>query len=145
MAAAVDLSASAPDGTISEISLAAEEDKPGRFVGRLLAQTPGEHRLQLMLPDGAVIERRFTVTAPDLEFEEVRVDLPLLTSLAEKTGGQVVSIDRIDEIPAQLNDASETIVSNSTPRALWDRAWVILIVIALLSAEWLIRKLHHLA
>lgn len=146
IADAIALSIVDPEGKHQELKLEAQPGQPGRFLGMILAKIPGELRLQLPIPESAdVVERRIQVTVPALEFEDPRSDRGLLAKLASETGGTTFSIDELEKIPPLLDDRTETSVFSGSPSALWDRGWVILAVVALLGAEWLLRKLFALA
>lgn len=135
-----------PAGKITEIQLTPVPGKPGQFAGMVPARMLGEHRLQLPVPGGGEsAERRVTCRAPEREFEDPRVDRALLSRLAIETGGRIWNLTEIDRIPDELADRSETVTSTGPPIPLWDRAWVMIVLSALLAAEWLARKHFHLA
>ena len=77
------LQVTAPDGSISQVPLAA--DGPGRFVADWTAPEPGLYRLA----DGDM--RRVLALGPAAprEFEETVADAPLLARLVEASGGSV--------------------------------------------------------
>ncbi|MEQ5793062.1 hypothetical protein LZ686_00230 [Paracoccus sp. NFXS7] len=77
------LQVTAPDGSISQVPLAA--DGPGRFVADWTAPEPGLYRLA----DGDM--RRVLALGPAAprEFEETVADAPLLAPLVEASGGSV--------------------------------------------------------
>ena len=76
------LQVTAPDGSISQVPLAA--DGPGRFVADWTAPEPGLYRLA----DGDM--RRVLALGPAAprEFEETVADAPLLTPVVEASGGR---------------------------------------------------------
>ncbi|MFO0945744.1 MAG: vWA domain-containing protein [Planctomycetota bacterium] len=146
VADSISLSVVGPEKEKQEIKLEAQPGEAGRFMGLLLANKPGELRLQLPIPESSdVVERRLQVTVPALEYDDPRSDRELLKRLAKDSGGETIGVDELTKIPPLLEDRTETSVFSGTPSALWDRGWVIFVVVALLGVEWLLRKLSALA
>ena len=86
------------------------------------------------------------VAIPKLEDENIRQNVRLLTELVRDTGGQYLSIDKAaDELPALLPNRGEQFFIPERLRTLWDRDWVMYLLVGLLSVEWLTRKLLKLA
>lgn len=135
-----------PSGGSDEVTLRAETERPGRFEGSLVAKNAGEYRLRLLLPDSDErIERRLLVTVPDLEFKDPRADQALLARLAGETGGKAITPDELTELAVTIDDRTEVSVFTGIPNSLWDRGWVIALMVLVLSAEWLLRKLYALS
>ena len=76
-----------PDGRQSELKLA--EDGPGRFVGRMKAETPGVWRVQ----DGEQTAFAAAGEADPLEFADLRVTASKLEPLARASGGSIHWLD----------------------------------------------------
>jgi hypothetical protein len=111
------------------------------------------------------LNRRIQVKVPDLEREHTIRNDPLLSDLAQKTGGKYY--DNLDKAlgvatspapsteggPASegaslvdtLRDHSRTITVLSAPTPLWDNQWTMEILCGLLCVEWLVRRLMKLA
>ncbi len=86
---------------------------------------------------------RFTVRPPALE-----VYGPLnekgLKDLARRAGGDYRPLREAAGLPKLVEEASETVITRSPPRPLWDN-WVFLVLaVALLSVEWVLRKWMNL-
>lgn len=135
-----------PAGNSADLTLQAEASTEGQFRGEFVPHMPGEYRIQLLVPDTEeLVERRIVVTLPDLEFATLNQDRATLKHLADATGGRYYTLPEADQIPKNFEDRSETAVLSGTPIPLWDRWYVLLFCVLLLSAEWLIRKLLFLA
>ena len=146
VAPGVPLTVTEPDGATRTVTLAAQVGKPGSFEGSLPARQPGETTLQLLPgPDAEPVTRRLRVRVPALEFDDPRLNVPLLTTLAERTGGRLLAPDDLATLPDLLEDRTETTYQTGTPRPLWDRGWLMLLFVGLLALEWLLRKLLTLA
>ena len=84
---------------------------------------------------------------PNLEFDHPEQNEPLLRALARKeTGGAYLTLDQVaSELPKLLPDRTTERIQYDFPRTLWDRQWVLYLLVGLLAAEWLTRKLLKLA
>jgi hypothetical protein len=83
---------------------------------------------------------------PNLEFDSPRQNAKLLADLARETGGKYLTLENAaTELPALLPDRGERFAVDEQLRALWDRQWVLYLLVGLLGVEWLTRKLLRLA
>jgi hypothetical protein len=121
--------------------------QPGEYVGDFRASLPGTYKLEVQLPDSREhLNAEVEVTNPKLEDENIRQNVRLLTDLARDTGGQYLPLDQAAaELPALLPNRGEQFFIPERLRTLWDRNWVMYLLVGLLSVEWLTRKLLKLA
>ena len=63
--------------------------------------------------------------------------------IAELSGGKVLSALELQKLPALLNREPHTITVR-TDRPLWDNSLVVLVLVALLGFEWIIRRRYDL-
>lgn len=134
--------------TITPIrQLRRDPNQPGEYVGDFRASIPGTYKLELQLPDSRErMSAEVIVTTPKLEDENIRQNVRLLTELARDTGGQYLPLESVAaELPALLPNRGEQFFIPERLRTLWDRDWVMYLLVGLLSAEWLTRKLLKLA
>lgn len=68
-----------------------------------------------------------------------------LASIAEATGGWITPAESFDLIPEQLPNRARTIASPPRRESLWDKPVVLILLISLLSIEWIGRRLLRLA
>jgi hypothetical protein len=130
-----------PGGSTLELQLEKDPSSPGWFRAVFVPRSLGEHRLRL--PDGP--ERLVRIEPPDLEFQEPRLDEATLRELAERTGGTYRPLWQAGELPGEIPDRRQTVISSDEPIPLWDN-WLSLIILAgLLSLEWILRKWNRLA
>lgn len=129
------------------IRLQSDATRPGQFVGSLRASTPGVWRIEVPIPQSAdVLVEKVEVVLPNLEMDNARQNVQLLRVLAEDTGGTYYPLEEAAaEIPSRLPDMGEEFQIDQQLRTLWDREWLMYILVALLSVEWLTRKLLKLA
>jgi hypothetical protein len=130
-----------------QVVLRREEGRPAEFVGSFRASEAGVWQLQLFaegLTDPVVEEIR--VLNPPLELANLRQDVTALNELVDGTGGRYLTLE---EAPAVLPDLFENktqyITIDEQLQELWDRQWVLYLLVTLLGLEWLTRKLVKLA
>jgi hypothetical protein len=124
-----------------------DPSSPGIFVGDFRVSLPGTYKLELTLPDSREqVTDEIVVALPKLEDENIRQNVRLLTDLVRDTGGKYLTMDTAAaELPALLPDRGEQFYIPERLRTLWDREWVMYLLVAILSIEWLTRKLLKLA
>ena len=136
----------AGDKKLSRFRLSYREGSPGLYVAEIRALPEGRYRLELensgirQLESAPSVSAEFSVSAAaDTEKVELSADRGFLTSLAGLTAGKVLEPAALDSITKLLGPAKIT----STERRqidLWNSwPWFLLIVL-LLTAEWLLRK-----
>ena len=129
-------------------TLLADATRPGHFGGSFIASLPGSYKLELPIPDSNdVLKGSVSVRLPNLEFDHPEQNEPLLRGLARnETGGAYVKLEQAaSELPQLLPDRMTQKVQYDEPETLWDRDWVMYLLVGLLSVEWLTRKLLRLA
>ncbi len=129
------------------VELVADPLKPGDFTAQFVAGVSGLYNLKLAVPDSVdVVPGAFSVKLPNLEFDRPEQNESLLKLLARGSGGKYVTMENAAEVlPKELTNHSRQTTVFEMPRPLWDRAWVIYFLVAVLGVEWLTRKLLRLA
>jgi hypothetical protein len=128
--------------------LVADKTRAGHFGGSFVAAIPGNYKIELPIPDSTdQLQGSLSVRLPNLEFDHPEQNEPLLRAMARReTGGAYLKIDEAAaQLPLLLPDRTTQKVQYDFPRMLWDREWVIYLLVGLLSLEWLTRKLLKLA
>lgn len=146
-----------PDGKVQSLRLRADPGRPGLFVGQLTLLQEGDYRLELPIPesDNERLTRRVQVRLPDLERENPQRNDPLLSRLAESSGGRyyrdletALAPGTSDSLAAQLRDCTRTSILTEARNEAWERLWrqgMMFALCGLLCLEWLIRRLVKLA
>jgi len=132
-----------------EMELRQVANRPGHYEGSVIAGEVGPAEIAITLPDARSgqpvrLTRQVTIEPPRVEFRDPRLNRTLLTDLAERSGGQYVEIDEADKVAEWLPDRHETIVVREPPRNLWDTWRLLVLVVALLTVEWAVRKRFRL-
>jgi hypothetical protein len=115
----------------------------GQYDGTMAGLPPGDYHYsaQAYLGDTMVgqDEGRFLVEPYDLESVDVAVRPPLLEEIAAAGGGLSRPLSDWRQITGRLALAPR-LVEESRAFPLWGRWWALAIVLALLSAEWILRQ-----
>jgi hypothetical protein len=75
----------------------------------------------------------------DVEMTDPRLNEQLLRRIAASSGGRVISEDRLGELPGILK-SSLPAASLTVPKDLWHTGWSFALILALLGAEWILRR-----
>jgi hypothetical protein len=132
------------------VRLVYRRDSNGLYEAVVPAVTePGRYNVTLRRSDdgsGETVETSFLVVASrrPLEMGEVTATRATLDNLARWTGGRVVGPDRAGELVEAFGEGRRA-VRERHERPLWDQPWVFLVLVGLLTAEWIVRKKGGLA
>ncbi len=130
------------------LKLMPDRQRPGQFIGDFRLSLPGTYRLELLIPDSTdKLTEKMDVSLPNLETANARQNVQLLRAMAEETGGAYLPLDEntAAALPKLLPTHGEELLVDERLRTLWDRDWVLYVLVGLLAAEWLTRKLLKLA
>lgn len=139
--ATVEATLTAPGGEPQPISL--RPAGAGQHTAAVAVETPGLYSLRAESRKGAallgVATRWFYVGGADPEYADPRLNEGFLRRLARQTGGQYAPAAEIDRALSALSARTPQTLE-SERRDLWHEPWAIVLVILLLSAEWVIRR-----
>jgi len=131
------------------VELKPEGGKPGWFEGIFIPPEPGLYGVHAHdlgpVRLGREALRTVRVELPALEFAHSRMDRDALSAFAEKTGGRLVPLDEVAGIPDDIPAMRERTVLSGRPVKLWDNVWVLLLLLGLLTFEWVMRKIARMA
>jgi hypothetical protein len=125
----------------------AKRQPDGSYQRTLRADAPGVWRLWLedaAQPGKKLSQRTLEVQVPMIEFVNPALDRPRLESIAQATGGKCVGLHELPALLAGLSGESRRVPVRTERKDLWDRAWVLAAVVALLATEWALRKKFNL-
>jgi uncharacterized membrane protein (DUF373 family) len=115
----------------------------GRYDGDFTPWAEGEYRFSGTAAVGfdtlGSDRGLFAVEAYNIELVDPRARFDLLQQIAEVSGGAFVPVRSADSLLATLQFTPKTMTARKEI-PLWNRAWMFWIIIALLCAEWVIRK-----
>lgn len=142
------------DEAVALVPLTRRDAQPRVLEGRLRDLPPGSYAVELAIPELADRIRdaigsegkpdrfraTFTVAMPEsTEMVELAVNLPLLTELATKSGGQVIPVEEAARIVEYLDQQSVPLEHRSENK-LWQWWGTLVLFLGLLTAEWVLRK-----
>lgn len=132
---------------IPPVRLQRESNRDGQFVGSFRVSSPGVWRIDVPIPQsGDQLSEKIDVVLPNLETDNARQNAQLLRLIAEDTGGAYFPLsESAAEVPKRLPNRGEEFQIDQQLKTLWDREWLMYLLIGLLSVEWLTRKLLKLA
>ncbi len=124
-----------------------DESRPGEYVGEFRAGLPGVYKLELPVPESQdQLTDDLAVALPKLEDQEIRQNTTLLRDLVRDTGGDYLPLAGAEaRLLELLPNRGEPFTIDERLRTLWDRDWVLYLLVGLLGVEWLTRKLLKLA
>ncbi len=154
----VDAIVTAEDGRTEKVELRLLPQQQGRYEGSFEARRPGNYQATIDLGPGSDSENpeeeliepiSFRIVTPTAETGAYWLNEPLMTEIAEKSGGAYIPLDQIERLPDMLPTKITRAEFNSPPQPLWDasrflRWFVFLLPAVLLSAEWALRKYYKL-
>ncbi len=159
--APTDLNRTAHDPTLPRGAQTSVSDLVGRFpVLRLAAESslfegtwippsPGRFAIEVAdlpaaaRPGEAPPSAQVRVEIPNLEAQAPEADHDVLERIARATGGQVIELDALQEAFGMVRDRSVR-VPDDIVEPLWDSRLVLMLFTAMISLEWLLRKLFGL-
>ena len=124
------------------VKLTLEGEGNGRYNGDLSAWVEGEYTFEGKATRGKVLGEdrgKFTVEAFNIEFLNTAMNAPLLRTVAVQSGGAFANAQTFEPMVRQLQFPTR-LRTASWEVPIWNRAWLLWVLIGLLSVEWIIRK-----
>jgi len=123
-----------------------DRNRATEYFGNFRVSMPGRYRIELSVPDTSdKATAEIDVLVPQREFASLTQDVVALKTLVEGTGGGYFTPADVSKLPALMPSAAEEFVIDQRIKELWDRPWMLYLLVGLLSLEWLLRKLLKLA
>jgi hypothetical protein len=141
--ASVDATVTGPDGETRSIKLRGPDRAPGRYDATVRVDRPGMYRVDADVQRGAAslggAVRWWFVGGADREFADPRLHEPWLRRVARRSGGRYVRPPDVSRIVGWLQEAVPEPLAPER-RDLWHEPWAFVAIVALLSAEWILRR-----
>jgi hypothetical protein len=137
------------DGRLAEpITLKPLPNRPGHYQATLTPLNLGRHVLSVKLPDDPSSEPTMTtaffVTPPSAEIRDLRLNKAKLRELAAKSKGKYFEMDEYASLTAEIPDKSRPLEVSGKSLPLWDKAYLLGLLVVLLCIEWSVRKYFKL-
>ncbi|HWL93450.1 MAG TPA: hypothetical protein VNT79_07930, partial [Phycisphaerae bacterium] len=123
----------------------------GYYEGRFVADMLGAVRLTVSLP-GAIggesggadrrLEKELEISRSDIEMRNTAMNREALRQFVAETGGRSAyfEVNEARQVPEKVPDMSRTFTVRGRPRAIWDNSTVLVLLVGLLTVEWILRK-----
>ena len=145
--ATVDVTITAPGGDPQPIRARRGDGASGRFTVASRPDRAGLYRVHAEARRGTmplgVADRWLYVGGGDREFADPRLNEGFLRRIARDSGGRYVRAADASQVPGWLQ---AIVPQNAEPerRDLWHEPWAFALIVVLLSAEWILRRLWGL-
>jgi hypothetical protein len=137
-----------PGGQERSVTAALSDPQVGRYSASVRFDQTGVYDISADVRRGsqpvARIARPLLVGGADLEMTEPRLNEAVLRRISDTSGGKYLAADSAAELPSLLR-AADTASPPTEMRDLWDSGWTLVMIIALLAAEWIVRRRAGLA
>lgn len=126
------------------IKLQPDRSQPGLYEGYFTPPGPGRYRMEANEDDREISSvTEFQVSDFRQELADTDMRLKNLQRISGLTGGATLGVQELPRLSSLVEGGSVTTTVRSE-RPLWDHWVVILLIVALLGAEWIIRRRHDL-
>jgi uncharacterized membrane protein len=131
------------DGGSEEPLRARRTEVAGHFAAAFAPDKPGVYRIHAEAMRGATrlgtSDRAVYVSGGNREFADPRLNEAFLRRLARDSGGQYVRASDAARVLMWLDDSAKR-QAEPELRDLWNRPWMLALVVCLLCAEWTLRR-----
>jgi uncharacterized membrane protein len=146
--AEVSVHVTAPGGDERTVAAALSDPREGRYTASVRFDQPGVYKLAADVRRGSQAlgraVRPILVGGVDIEMAEPALNAAVLRRLSETSGGRYVPASETAVIAGLV--AERQVGERPTElRDLWNTAWSLLAIVALLAVEWLMRRRVGLA
>jgi hypothetical protein len=124
-------------GARQSVTLRAVPEQAGMYRGDFTALAPGTYQFSIASEPGAVLE--LAVSEPKFESGETALNEPLLQQMAAISGGGYFREETLAKVIDAIAAKQERIPSN-VDAELWSSPLYFLLVLAVASTEWALRK-----
>ena len=128
-------------GDKQDVPLRAVPGQPGMFRGDFVAIAPGTYRFSVAGDPQTAIE--FGASEPRFELGETAMNEPLLREMATASGGAFFREEDLTKLPETVNRAAERVRSKRDVE-IWTSPFYFLLMLGVVTSEWILRKRWHL-
>jgi hypothetical protein len=128
-------------GARPEVILRPVPEQPAMYRGEFIAPAAGAYSFWVESDPETLLD--FNVTEPRFEFGETAMNEPLLKDLAARTGGQYFREEDLRQLPDAIRSRTER-VQSPLEVELWASPLYFLLILGVVTTEWILRKLWHL-
>ncbi|HAU36137.1 MAG TPA: hypothetical protein DCX07_00280 [Phycisphaerales bacterium] len=134
-------------GETETISLEKVPDRPGRYRKTIRPSRTGTFELTALRGDPKASEKvaskRITIELPQAETRRREADYGVMEQVASRPEN-FLTLGEMDRLAEQIRRPPLT-VQQEVPREFWDSRLALLLMVTLLTAEWILRKKYNMA
>jgi uncharacterized membrane protein len=138
----------APSGQTSSVQLLWDVEKDGAYSANFEPQEEGVYVITCEAYQGnkslGAGSASFRVSESNEEFHNANMNLDLLKRLSSETGGRYYSPNDVRTLPEDISYTDKGL-SRLEEKDLWDMPFLFLLLVGLISTEWILRKRKGLA
>jgi hypothetical protein len=128
-------------GASTEVQLRPVPEQQGVYRGEFVAPAPGNYKFWTDLDPDTRLD--FNVTAPQFELGETAMSETLLREMAALSGGAFFREEGLHKLPDAIKAKTER-VRSPLEVELWASPLYFILMLLLITVEWVLRKLSHL-
>ncbi len=125
----------------SEVTLRSIPEQPGLYRAEFVAPAPGSYRFFVQRDPETPLD--FSVTEPQFELGETAMNAGLLKDMARGSGGAFFREEDLYRLPDVINRQTER-VRSPLEVELWSSPLYFLLILGVLTSEWVLRKRSNL-
>lgn len=137
-----------PDGAVTEEAMSWEMEKDGSYRHSFIIEQEGIYDLTVRVPsevDNELQAKSPLLVAPSRrEFVRPAMDDALLKRLANNSGGRFYTADNVHQLVDDITFAPNP-YSKLQVHSLWDQPLFLILLLVLLSVEWVLRRMKGLS
>jgi hypothetical protein len=109
-------------------------------LGSWVPDEPGHYTITLKDPALALVTAQAVVLEQSDERRSLNTDHELLSTLAAQTNGRIIGAEDFDQIPSLLPNRSRITALPPNRVPLWNRPLILVLLVLLVTTEWIARK-----
>jgi uncharacterized membrane protein len=135
-----------PDKEQTPVNLVST-DELGRYRGSYTAKMSGEYEVEVLAKQEDFLlgnaASRFTVGSTLAELDQAEMNEALLTAIGSRSGGAYVPLRDLGKLPSMIPHGRQTELRRESAE-VWSSPYFLAAFVALVTAEWVLRKRFHM-
>ena len=124
-----------------QVTLRPVPEQPGLYRAEFIAGAPGNYEFFVEQDPSTLLD--FAVTEPKFELGETAMNEALLREIASITGGAFFREEDLHKLPDTISQRTEK-VRSPLEVELWSSPFYFLLLLSVVTAEWVLRKFSYL-
>ncbi|MCM8537038.1 MAG: hypothetical protein NE334_13955 [Lentisphaeraceae bacterium] len=132
------------DGSTLKKELTPDQEKEGLYTANVYPTVEGLYKVAINLNDEELADQgnqnsAFSYQKTYKEDTELGVDKAFFEELANKSNGKILSLSDVEKFVTDLPEESFKVTIEKSI-SLWNRGWILALIISLLAADWWLRR-----